>query len=143
MLYMLGPVAFEIAPFNVTGGKFKGDFDFAEHKVLGSEPLYENMGGGSRTRSIKGVTFPNSANFEGGMAIVDVVEGMRRAGVPYHLFRGDFTPLGWFLITEFSADEDMLNFNGVPGELKFDLSLTQCDAPSVNDFVSIIAGFFP
>ena len=137
MLFMLGPVEFDVAPLNARGSKFKADFDFAEHKVLGAAPVYENMGTGEKVRTIKGTTFPNSDGFEGGIDTLRALESMRLKGEPQHLIRGDGTTLGWYLITSLTIDEDHLDPDGVPGEMKFELSLTFTEAPSVTEEVTI------
>ncbi|KAB0269075.1 phage tail protein [Microvirga brassicacearum] len=142
MLMMLGPVAFEIAPLNAVGHSRSGEYPFAEHDVLGTEPVYENMGGGGRTFSIKGITFPNSPGFTGGAAALDIIESLRLSGTPQHLLRGDFTPMGWFLIRKLTQDSESLGFNGVGGKVAFEISLTQCGAPDFGAFGSIISGFF-
>ncbi len=142
MLFMFGAVPFNAAPLSLTDASSDGDFDFAEHKVLGAAPIYENMGEGDRQRKIKGATFPYTQSFEDGLTLLDRLEVMRRNGEPQHLFRGDGRPLGWFVITKLSEAHKDLGFNGVGSQVSFDISLTQTDSPGIGGLDAIIGGFF-
>ncbi|MFC5509256.1 phage tail protein [Bosea massiliensis] len=140
-LMILGAVVFELR-HNLSGTTFEGDTDFAEHKVLGGSSLYEHMTLGERERTIKGTTFPMDPDYGSAAAVVAALDAMREAGQPQHLMRGDGASLGWHLITKVKAEGEHLAHHGVPHKLDFLVSLTQCDAPPVTGFASIIADFF-
>lgn len=138
MLYMIGPVLLQIAPLNATDISREATYPFAEHQVLGASPLFENMGDGAQTRTIRGCTFPKVAGFEGGAEALLVLEAVRAAGTPMPLIRGDGAALGWHIVTSIKESGASLWADGVPQELTFEVSLTQCDAA----FASDILGFF-
>lgn len=141
-LFVLGSVALEIAPLNATGMSSDGEYPFAEHQVLGAAPVYDAMGEGSRTRTFKGVTFPEHDGFTGGDTAIETLEQARRSGSPQHLMRGDGLVFGWFLISSLSQTHESFAYNGRPHQVTFEVKLTQCDAPGIGDALSIFGAFF-
>lgn len=142
MLYMLGPVLLSLAPLNATSLTEDGEHPFAEHPVLGTAPLYEDMGQGPRSVRLRGITFPHVAEFASGLGMLDVLEGARRAGQPLPVMRGDFVFLGYFVIERLSLEGQYLDFDGVPKELRFDLLLKACDAPPASSVYGLFTGMF-
>lgn len=134
MLFSLGPLAFEVAPLNMTEFNFSGDASFASKDVIGRSPVLEFMGEGQATMDIVAVLFPEKL---GGLEMVDDLYDMRVSGDPHFLMRGDGVPLGWFVITSVYERATYLDAKGVPRKLELDISLSRTDGPEDPDFPAV------
>lgn len=128
MLMMLGPALFEIQPMNLTKVKEGQKFPFASHEVLGAQPLLENMGIDSSTVELKGNLKPEHF---GGLNELESLRSAQRAGVPLPLVRGDFTPLGFFVIEEMEVEHEILNELGIGREVEIEIKLKSVSTPDV------------
>ena len=135
---ILGPVVFSIAPMSLVSMQGSQKMRFASHDVLGAHPVLEFMGPDSATRSIEGVIYPE--HFGGGAELSRLVEARKR-GVPLPLIRGDFTPLGWFVIEDVQIKHESMNAAGVGREITFTVELRSVSTPPSDSAPSIFRLF--
>lgn len=135
MLYALGPLAFEVAPFNAHEFDRASAADFAAKDLLGRRKGHEFVGDGDEKIGLRGRLFPEKLGGLDGLALLDA---MRASGVPQMLIRGDGTPLGWFLIERVRETSTHLNAAGVGRRIEFDIDLLRDDPPSAADFVAAL-----
>lgn len=126
MLMILGPALFEITPMNLTEVKEGQKFPFASHDVLGGTPILENMGIDSATVSLKGCLKPEHF---GGLPELESLRAAQRTGTPLPLIRGDFTPLGFFVIEEVEVEHEILNEFGIGREIEVEVKLKSVATP--------------
>lgn len=128
MLMMLGPALFEIAPMNLTKVKEGQKFPFASHDVLGGQPLLENMGIDSAVVELKGCLKPEHF---GGLGELEALRAAQRTGIPLPLVRGDFTPLGFFVIEDMDIEHETLNEFGIGREIEVEIKLKSVATPDI------------
>jgi len=136
-LMSLGPIVFDLVT-NLDGTEGETVSSFARHEVFGTSPVYEVTGDEESTMTLSGVIHPEHF---GGLASLSAIEAARAAKVPLPLMRGDYVPLGWFLIDRFSQQSDWLNHRGVGREIRFDVELIRVGTPSRGFAPSILRLF--
>lgn len=125
-LYALGPALFDIKA-GLEGFTHKTDSAFAKHDVYGAAPVYENTGEGETQATLSGKVLPY---LFGGLNALAVLEASRLAKVPLPLMRGDYTPMGWFLITGISQTHDALEpHEGIGMEISWTVDLVKSGPP--------------
>jgi phage protein U len=137
MLMKLGPVAFEIYPFNATGYTHNHETPFAEKPVVGTRPPLEWVGDGAETWTIQARLFP--AKF-GGMDDLQKLFQARASGKPQYLVRGDGKAMGWVAIESVSEKSTYLDAKGVGQIIDVDIQVRKTGKPSDGSFFSIMAG---
>jgi phage protein U len=137
MLFSLGSLSIEVAPFNVHEVYEDGSTEYALKPVVGAEPLLEFVGEGPNEISLSGKLFPIAI---GGLDELELLKQMRVSGKPQYLMRGDGTPQGWFAITHVSSRSSFLGRQGVGRQIDVSISLTRSQKPSAQSFFSLVAG---
>ena len=137
MLMKLGPVAFEIYPFNTTGYTHSHETPFAEKPVVGTRPPLEWVGDGPETWTIQARLFP--AKF-GGMGDLQKLYQARASGKPQYLVRGDGKAMGWVAIESVSEKSSYLDAKGIGQVIDVDISVKRTGKPSDGSFFSIMSG---
>lgn len=137
MLFQLGTVAFEIAPFNPQETSRETEAGIVSKPVLGRRPPLEFVGDGPESISISAVLFPETL---GGLEVLDRLDAMRAAGAPQYFMRGDGRPMGWFMIEKVSEKSTFLDHRGIGRQVSVEISLRRSDAPQASDFFSSIMG---
>jgi phage protein U len=137
MLYALGPVLFDIK-VNPRSVEESEESAFAVHEVVGTGPVYEDMGEGQATFSLSGKIYPEEF---GGLAGITALKAARVAKTPVPLIRGDFVPQGWFLINSLRAGHGMINEWGVGREVDFEVELFRTSTPGAGQAASILRLF--
>jgi len=137
MLYSLGSLSIEVAPFNVHDVSETGSTEYASKPVAGAEPPLEYVGEGANEMSLSGKLFPMAI---GGLDELELLTQMRVSGKPQYLMRGDGTPIGWFAITQVSSRSSYLGGQGVGRQIDVSISLTRSQKPSAQSFFSLLAG---
>jgi hypothetical protein len=137
MLMKLGPVAFEIQPFNATGYSHQHDTPFAEKPVVGTRPPLEWVGSGAETWTIQARLFP--AKF-GGLGDLQKLYQARESGKPQYLVRGDGKAMGWVAIESVSEKSTYLDAKGVGQVIDVDIAVKRTSKPSNGSFFSIMSG---
>jgi phage protein U len=137
-LASLGPVVFDIAT-DLAGYEETSASEFAKHRVLGAAPVYEFIGEDEGTFSLSGTMLPY---LFGGLTGLAKLEACRVARVPLPLMRGDFTPLGWVIISSITKKSSELEpTDGVGQEISYDLKLIKVGNPGLSAAADILRIF--
>lgn len=136
MLYTVGPLRIQVAPFSVSDVSERGSTDYAAKPVVGIEPPLEYVGEGANELSLSGQLFPQAI---GGLTELEVLRQMRTSGKPQYVMRGDGRPLGWFAITSADARHGYLDAHGVGKQIEVSVSLRRAQTPAPQSFFSLIA----
>lgn len=139
MMASLGPVTFDLT-IDLQGYTEKWVSSFAKHEVFGAGPIYEDTGDGESTLTIKGILHPYL--FRGAMNGLAALKAIRAAKLPVTLTRGDYTPLGWYLVNEISAEHSTLHpLDGVGQEIEYSVELFSCGPPTGGQIESLLRFF--
>ncbi len=139
MLMSLGPVRFEIYPFNATDYGHDHESSFVEKPVLGARPPLEWVGEGSESWSITARIFPHRF---GGLSDLRTLYQARAAGRPLYLMRGDGAQMGWVVIEKVAERSSYLDARGVGRVVDVDITVRRAGKPSNGSFFSLFAGMF-
>lgn len=139
MLMILGPVQFEVWPFNATDYEHGHESAFAEKPVLGARPPLEWVGEGPETWTIKARIFPRRF---GGLEDLKKLAAARASGRPQYLMRGDGAQMGWVVIEKVQERSTYLDAKGVGQVIEVDISLKRSAKPSNGSFFSLLSGLF-
>ena len=139
MLMSLGPVRFEIYPFNTTDYGHDHEASFVEKPVLGARPPLEWVGEGSESWSITARIFPHRF---GGLGDLKTLYQARAAGRPLYLMRGDGAQMGWVVIERVSERSSYLDAKGIGRVVDVDITVRRAGKPSNGSFFSLFAGMF-
>jgi phage protein U len=139
MLMVLGPVQFEVWPFNATDYEHGHESAFAEKPVLGTRPPLEWVGEGPETWTIKARIFPRRF---GGLEDLKKLAAARASGRPQYLMRGDGAQMGWVVIEKVQERSTYLDANGVGQVIDVDISVKRSAKPSNGSFYSLLSGLF-
>lgn len=139
MLMSLGPIRFEVYPFNATEYEHGHESGFVEKPVLGARPRLEWVGEGSESWSIKARIFPHRF---GGLGDLKKLYQARAAGRPLYLMRGDGAQMGWVVIEKVSERSSYLDAEGIGRVIDVDISVRRASKPSNGSFFSLFSGMF-
>lgn len=139
MLMVLGPVQFEVWPFNATDYEHGHESAFAEKLVLGTRPPLEWVGEGPETWTIKARIFPRRF---GGLEDLKKLFQARASGRPQYLMRGDGAQMGWVVIEKVQERSTFLDAKGVGQVIEVDISVRRSAKPSNGSFFSLLSELF-
>ena len=139
VLMMIGPVRFEIAPFNASDISHGHESTIVEKPVLGTRPPLEWVGEGPESWQIRGRLFPERL---GGLGTLALLQEARKSGLPQYMMRGDGTLMGWVLIEKVNEQSSYLDASGVGKVIDFDLSVKRCASPAAGQYFSIMEAIF-
>ena len=139
MLMVLGPVQFEVWPFNATEYDHGHESIFVEKPVLGARPPLEWVGEGAESWSIRAIIFPHRF---GGLGDLKKLYQARAAGRPLYLMRGDGAQMGWVVIERVSERASYLDAEGIGRVIDVDISVRRAAKPSNGSFFSLFSGMF-
>jgi phage protein U len=139
MLMTLGPIRFEVYPFNATEYDHGHETSFVEKPVLGARPPLEWVGEGAENWSIKARIFPHRF---GGLGDLKKLYQARAAGRPLYLMRGDGAQMGWVVIEKVSERSSYLDADGIGRVIDVDISVRRSAKPSNGSFFSVFSGMF-
>ena len=135
MLYQLGEVVFEVAPFNVDSIEKSSSTDSAWKPVFGAPERAEYVGEGAETMTLHGRLFPQAL---GGLDVMRLLHEQRvRAGAQF-LMRGDGVPMGWFLIEKVAERSTYLDSQGVGRMIEFDIELRRTWRPTPEEYYAAL-----
>lgn len=137
MLACVGPVTFEILPFNLTGWSENEETSFVEKEVVGARKPLEWVGEGPATWSLTAKLFPAKL---GGLGDLAALKAARRTGLPQFFMLGDGSPMGWVVIEKLAIKHTYLLPNGVGQVIEVEISLKASDGPDAGAFFSVITG---
>jgi phage protein U len=139
MLMSLGPIRFEVYPFNATEYDHDHESNFVEKPVLGARPPLEWVGEGAESWSITAKIFPHKF---GGLSDLKKLYQARAAGRPLYLMRGDGAQMGWVVIEKVSERSSFLDAQGIGKVIEVDISVRRSAKPSNGSFFSVFSGVF-
>ena len=139
MLMSLGPVKFEVYPFNATEYGHDHETTFAEKPVLGARPTLEWVGEGNESWSITARIFPHKF---GGLGDLKKLYQARAAGRPLYLMRGDGAQMGWVVIEKVAERSSYLAAEGIGRVIDVDIAVRRAGKPSNGSFFSLFSGMF-
>jgi hypothetical protein len=139
MLMTLGPIRFEVYPFNATEYDHGHESSFVEKPVLGARPPLEWVGEGAENWSIKARIFPHRF---GGLGDLKKLYQARAAGRPLYLMRGDGAQMGWVVIERVSERSSYLDAEGIGRVIDVDIAVRRSAKPSNGSFFSVFSGMF-
>ncbi len=139
MLMTLGPIRFEVYPFNATEYDHGHETSFVEKPVLGARPPLEWVGEGAESWSIRAIIFPQRF---GGLGDLKKLYQARAAGRPLYLMRGDGAQMGWVVIERVSERASYLDAEGIGRVIDVDISVRRSGKPSNGSFFSVFSGMF-
>ena len=139
MLMTLGPIRFEVYPFNATEYDHGHETSFVEKPVLGARPPLEWVGEGAESWSIRAIIFPHRF---GGLGDLKKLYQARAAGRPLYLMRGDGAQMGWVVIERVSERSSYLDAEGIGRVIDVDISVRRAAKPSNGSFFSVFSGMF-
>ena len=139
MLMSLGPIKFEVFPFNAAEYGHDHETSFAEKPVLGARPPLEWVGEGAESWSITAKIFPHKF---GGLGDLKKLYQVRAAGRPLYLMRGDGAQMGWVVIEKVSERSSFLDAQGIGKVIEVDISVRRSAKPSNGSFFSVFSGVF-
>ena len=139
MLMTLGPIRFEVYPFNATEYDHGHETSFVEKPVLGARPPLEWVGEGAENWSIRAIIFPHRF---GGLGDLRKLYQARAAGRPLYLMRGDGAQMGWVVIERVSERSSYLDAEGIGRVIDVDISVRRAAKPSNGSFFSLFSGMF-
>lgn len=139
MLMALGPIQFEVYPFNVTDYGHDHEAHFVEKPVLGARPPLEWVGEGAEAWSISAKIFPHKF---GGLGDLKKLFQARAAGKPLYLMRGDGSQMGWVVIDKISERSSYLDAQGIGRVVTVEITVRRAAKPSNGGFYSAFSGVF-
>jgi phage protein U len=139
MLMSLGPIRFEVWPFNTTEYDHGHESGFVEKPVLGARPPLEWVGEGAESWSIKARIFPHRF---GGLDDLKKLYQARAAGRPLYLMRGDGAQMGWVMIEKVAERSSYLDLQGIGRVIDVDIAVRRSAKPSNGSFFSLFSGMF-
>jgi hypothetical protein len=135
MLFQLGPLTIDVAPFNADRLKRVAGADFAVKPVVGAQQPREFMGESDEKITLSGTLFPTRL---GGLDELATLDAMRASGEPQLLVRNDGANLGWFLIEKVEEDVNLAGVvSAVGATLHYAIDLVK--SPNAASAGSIIA----
>jgi phage protein U len=137
-LASLGPVVFDITT-DLQKYDEESASAFARHDIFGGSPVYEDVGEEEGTFTFSGTMLPY---LFGGLSGLAKLEAARLARVPLPLMRGDFSPMGWVLISKISKSSSELEPSvGVGQEISYTLTLIKVGTPGISSAADILRIF--
>lgn len=139
MLASLGPINFNLTNDLVSISQ-KDTSSWAKHEVLGTGLVYEDTGDGEGTVTLKGTLRPYL--FRGALNALAALRAARAAKQPLPLTRGDYTPIGWFIINEITSEHTSLHpLSGVGQEVEYTVELLACGSPGIGGAEAVLRFF--
>lgn len=139
MLMVLGPIQFEVWPFNATEYEHGHETSFAEKPVLGTRPPLEWVGDGPEVWTLHARIFPRRF---GGLDDLKKLAQARASGKPQYLMRGDGAQMGWVVIEKVDERSTYLDAKGVGQVIEIDISVKRSSKPSNGSYFSLLSGLF-
>ncbi len=139
MLMVLGPIQFEVWPFNATEYEHGHETSFAEKPVLGTLPPLEWVGDGPEVWTLHARIFPRRF---GGLEDLKKLAQARASGKPQYLMRGDGAQMGWVVIEKVDERSTYLDAKGVGQVIEIDISVKRSSKPSNGSYFSLLSGLF-
>lgn len=139
MLLSIGPLVFDIAPFNATEIGHQAAEDFARHDVIGARRPHEHVGPGDEGWTISARLFPEKF---GGLSSLQVLHGLRSGAVPQSMVRGDGAVLGFVVVTQVRETSTYLDPAGVGRMIEVEITVEATAAPAASSLFEQLFSLF-
>lgn len=136
MLYMLGTVVIDTAPFSIDEMERVADASIVAKPVIGGRMPKEFTGEGEDDITLSGQILPLHV---GGMNELETLHEMRRRGARFPVQRGDGWRPGWYAITRITENHRDLSRDGIGHVVQHEISMTRVDGDA-GDGQQIISG---
>lgn len=124
MLYLLGAVAIDTAPFSIDRMERQASGSIAAKPIIGGRQRKENTGEGEDDITLTGQILPTRI---GGLSELETLHEMRRKGTRFPLMRGDGFRFGWYVINKISEKHENILRNGVGFTVQHSVTMEQAD----------------
>lgn len=125
-----GPLQFQVHPLNIHELDHSTGTDWARKEIAGAAIYREWVGENDDEIFLRGNLFPYRI---GGLANLEALEAMRRAGVAGMMVRGDGAVLGWFVCEKLVRRHTSLSAEGIGQQLAFEGIFVRVPTPSGDD----------
>lgn len=139
MLLMIGPVEFEVLPFNTNDYDHGHEAGYAEKPVLGVRPPLEFVGEGPESWTVRAKLYPEKF---GGMDHLKKLFDARASGRPQYMMRGDGHLMGWVVVLHVQEQSSYLDKDGVGKVIEVDISIKRSEKPPDGKYFSSLADVF-
>ncbi|MGA0615955.1 phage tail protein [Paracoccus sp. KR1-242] len=139
MLMLLGPLLFEVQPFNLTDATHSYGASHVEKPVLGGRQPLEYTGEETESWSFRAILFPQVFGGEDGLTLLKI---MSRSGLPQYMMRGDGSMMGWMVVTSVTERSSYLDRSGVGKVIEIDINVSRSDAPTAQGYFEGLQGLF-
>ncbi len=137
MLMMIGPVQFDVQPFNITRTARRMGASWVEKPVIGSRPPLEYTGQENDTWRLTANLFPQRF---GGLGALTTLKVLQRQGLPHYAMRGDGALLGWVVVENVSERASYLDGTGLGKRIDVTIGLRQASTPLAGSFFQALDG---
>jgi uncharacterized protein len=120
MLFQIGPVTLDVFPYNVDSVERDAAGDWAHKHLVGRLRGAEFVGEGEDRLTLRGQILPTKI---GGLDDLAAMHGLRVAGSPVIVVRGDGAVLGWYAIDHVRESHELLAANGVGQVIRHEVRL--------------------
>jgi len=125
ILGTIGPCVFTLKT-NLQSIRYQWQNAYAVHQVIGTSPVYEDMGIGESSIEISGIIKPRALGVDGGFT---ALLGASKARTPLPFMLSDLTAMGWVIIDEVKRDDENLDLIGIGRTIEFKASLLRTGTP--------------
>jgi uncharacterized protein len=140
MLLQIGALQFALAPLNAHEIDRQAKADYVDKKIISRPPVYEYMGDGEDTITVRGRLFPFKT---GGLGAVELAYTIMESGAPQMVVRGDGKVYGWFVIVSINERAEYLAPDGVGQLIGVEVELKRADAPTAAGYFASLFGMVP
>ena len=140
-LIQIGPVQFRLVGLNTQEIKHSRKIPYADHKVVGAEPIKEFMGPDNAELEISGTVFPYAESGRGSLQGIAALEVARDSAMPMPVVRGDGYVFGWYVIEEVKQEHGTLSAQGIGREVKYTVKLCSVGSPGIGGIGAIFTLF--
>jgi phage protein U len=141
MLYQLGALQFQVAPFNVHEVTLQTGADFAAKDVVGMRRPREFVGEADSQLTLIGRLFPSKF---GGLADLKHLQNMQAKGIPYHLTRGGGPDMNmeWWTIERVTERSTLLDRNGIGQVIEVEIVLMRSEKATAAQYARVFKDMF-
>lgn len=143
---------FRVFPVNIDSTDHNTASDWARKEILGAAVFREWVGENDEEMHLRGKLFPyyyaaalrnerGGVQIEPGVATIQLLDNMRKAGHVDLLVRGDGYQHGWFVIDRLSRASKSLGPDGIGREIDFEVVFTRIPRPSPQTYLSSLWPF--
>lgn len=124
MLFQIGPLTLDTAPFNADSFNRNAGADLAVKAIMGGRQAREFMGEADENISLTGQLLPTKI---GGLTELELAQSLSTSGTKVPVMRGDGRMFGWYAIEKVSEQHTSLTRYGVGFVVRYTIDLVKVD----------------